>query len=93
MPAQLTPTWFTANGFDISEHGGFERLSGPDRWLRWKDGSVFLGDVDEMDPTIDGPAQDRLVAENVTTAEQLQAVIAKHGLTDPAVESHPRPGP
>jgi hypothetical protein len=52
-------------------------LIGPERWLRWKNGVVFIGDANSLDPTLDGPGQDSQVAEGVTLVEQLADVASQ----------------
>jgi hypothetical protein len=59
----------------LSEHGGWERIAADGSWIRWNDGDVFAGRPEEMNPTIDGPAQDKLVKRRVFTGEALLRLV------------------
>ena len=78
--APLTPAWFQANNFHQSEDGGWECLFGPEHWLRWKDGNAHLGTRIDIDPTINGPPPDKLIAENVNRVEPGARHLGEQGL-------------
>ncbi|WP_254513389.1 hypothetical protein [Anatilimnocola floriformis] len=79
----LTPSWFEVNDFHQLADGWWESHFGPERWLRWKDGNVYVGNRLDIDPTSSNP-QGTLIAEKITRVEQLLAVIQEQELNDPA---------
>lgn len=79
----LTPSWFQANAFHPSADGGWECPAGPDRWVRWNDGMVYIGNRQKANSAVNAPPQE-LVAENITRVEHLLAVFEQQKLNGPA---------
>jgi hypothetical protein len=79
MGGMISDDFLQLHGFARSDDWGWEKVWPPtgERWVRWHAGDLFLGNADEMDPTIDGPPLDKLIRGGVNSEAELLRVVAE----------------